>query len=238
MFLLSTVIALPLLGLFSNAQPIDNTAPGIITIEGDLLISGLVPTLLPSFDASAIMTVTFPDPGPILPGQNIPVQQVATAPQVTITPANSSVATTGNFTLMMVDSFPFGRNDSDRQILHWLANFATLESDSPSCPSLNVSTDGPSALVVTDYFPPAPPVGTGVHRYVIMLFDQPASYSAPANLSTPNVGPDLFFHLQDFLSSSNLNMPIASMFFDVEAASNASVPTVSSSATHGLIKGS
>jgi phosphatidylethanolamine-binding protein (PEBP) family uncharacterized protein len=214
MFLLTTTFALPLLGLFANAQPIDHTALGISATEADFENSGLVPELLPSFNPSALMTVTFPGVGPISPGQNLSMQQTATAPGVTITPANSSVPTTGNFTLMMVDSFPYGRNESNNQILHWLADFATLQSGSSPSPSLNVSTDG--GLVVTNYVSPAPPVGSGPHRYVILLFRQPPSFSPPANLSSANVGIDLYFHLRDYISSSNLGQPIAGMFFEVQ----------------------
>jgi phosphatidylethanolamine-binding protein (PEBP) family uncharacterized protein len=214
MFLLTTAFALSFLGLFANAQPIDNTAAGITAIEASFKNADLVPDLLSSFNPSALMTVTFPGVGPISPGQNLSMQQSATAPGVTIIPANSSVSTTGNFTLMMVDARAVGTNESNGQILHWLANFATLQSgSSPSAP-LNVSTNG--GLVVTNYVSPAPPVGTGVHRYVIMLFRQPPSFSPPGNLSSANVGIDLYFHLTDYISSSNLGQPIASMFFEVE----------------------
>jgi phosphatidylethanolamine-binding protein len=214
MFLLTTAFALSLLDLFANAQPIDNTAMGISAIEADFKISDLVPDLLPSFNPSALMTVTFPGVGPISPGQNLSMQQTAPAPDVTITPANSSVPTTGNFTLMMVDARAVGMNESNGQILHWLANFATLKSDSSSFPSLNVSTDG--GLVVTNYVSPQPPTGTGLHRYVILLFSQPPSFSPAGNLSSPNVGIDLYFHLTDYISSGNLGQPIAGMFFEVE----------------------
>ena len=214
MFLLTIAFGLPFLGLFANAQPIDNTAHGITAIKAQFKNADLVPDLLPSFNPSALMTVTFPGVGPISAGQNLSMPQVATAPEVTIIPANSRVPTKGNFTLMMVDAFPFGKNESNRQILHWLANFATLQKDSPPCTSLNVSTGG--GVVVTNYVSPAPPVGTGLHRYTILLFPQPPSFSPPANLSRPNVGIDLYFHLKDYISSSHLGQPIAGMFFEVE----------------------
>ena len=214
MFLLTTAFTLSLLGLFANTQPIDNTAAGISAIEADFKNYDLVPDLLPSFNPSALMTVTFPGVGPISPGQNLSMQQTAPAPNVTITPANSSVPTTVNYTLMMVDARAVGTNESNGQILHWLANSATLKKGSSSSPSLNVSTDG--GLVVTNYVSPQPPAGTGLHRYVIMLFSQPASFSPVGNLSTPNVDIDLYFHLTDYLSSGKLGLPIASMFFEVE----------------------
>ena len=194
----------------------------IADVEADFNSTGLVPGLVPSFNPSAVMTVTFPGVGNISPGQNLSVQQVATAPNVSITPANSSVPTTGNFTLLMVDSIPFGANDSSNRVLHWLTNSATLQSDSSGCPSLNVSTDG--GLVVANYHSPSPPPGTGLHHYVILLFPQPASFSPPANLSTTIVGIDFYFHINDYVSSSNLGQPIAGMFFDVQAPPNTTQP--------------
>lgn len=232
MFLLTTAFAVPFLGLFTYAQPVDHTALGIAETEARFKDAGLVPDLLPSLNSSALMTVTFPGVGRISPGQNLSMQQTAKAPEVTIIPANSSVPTTGNFTLMMVDAFAAGTNESNGQILHWLTNFATLQNDSsPSgCPSLNVSSDG--ALVVTNYISPQPPVGTGLHRYTILLFPQPPSFSPPANLSSPNVGIDLYFHLTDYISSSNLGQPIAGMFFEVEQGpANITTPLTSAAVT-------
>ena len=218
MFLLTTAFALSIPSFFANALPIDGMAPGVAAIETHFKNFGIVPDILPSFNPSALMTVTFPGVGPISPGQNLSMEHTVTVPGVSIIPSNSSVSTTGNFTLMMVDAFAVGRNVSNppRQILHWLTNSATLQSgSSPSGnPSLNVSTDG--GVVVTNYIPPVPPVGTGPHRFIILLLPQPPSFSPPANLSSPNVGIDFYFHLPDYISSSNLGQPIAGMFFEVQ----------------------
>jgi len=113
MFLLTTAFALSFLGLFADAQPIDNSALGITAIQADFESADLVPDLLPSFNPSALMTVTFPGVGPISPGQNLSVQETAEVPDVAITLANSSVPTTGNFTLMMVDARAVGTNESN-----------------------------------------------------------------------------------------------------------------------------
>jgi phosphatidylethanolamine-binding protein len=199
--------------LFSSAAPAPCSPPSPQAIEADFKTSNVVPDLLSSFNPSAIMNVAFPGVGLISPGQNLSMQQVATAPNVTITPANSSVPTTGNFTLMMVDAAAIGTNDSKGVVLHWLANTATLKTDSSPCPSLDVSTNG--GVVVTNYVSPAPPVGTGVHRYVILLFPQPSSFSPPANQSSPNLGVDIDFQFTEYISSSHLPQPIAGMFFEV-----------------------
>ena len=60
-----------------------------LVLRAHLEIFNLVPDLLPSFNPSALMTVTFPGVGPISPGQNLSMQQVAMAPGVTTTPTGS-----------------------------------------------------------------------------------------------------------------------------------------------------
>jgi phosphatidylethanolamine-binding protein len=54
--------------------------------------------------------------------------EVATAPEITITPANSSVSVTGNFTLLMADADVVGTNESQGQTRHWLVNGASLKN--------------------------------------------------------------------------------------------------------------
>ena len=140
-FLLATTLALSFLSLLADAKSSDDTALGIAAIQAHFRNADIVPDLLPSFNPSAIMNVAFPGVGPISPGQNLSMQQTAMAPDLTIIPANSSVPTTGNFTLMMIDARAVGTNESNGQILHWLVNYATLKnesSSSPSCLSLNV----------------------------------------------------------------------------------------------------
>ena len=79
------------------------------------------------------MNVAFPGVGLISPSQNLSMQQTAKAPELlTITFANSSVPTAGNFTLIMVDARAVGTNESNGQILHWLVNYATLKNESSS----------------------------------------------------------------------------------------------------------
>jgi hypothetical protein len=137
----------------------------------------------------------------------------------------------------MVDARAVGTNESNGQILHWLANYAALKNESssyPSSPSLNVSTA--CGVVVTEYVPPQPIVGSGPHRYVILLLPQPSSFSPPANLSKPNVGPDIYLHITDYMLSSHLGQPIAGMYFDVQRCpATVTIPPTSAVVTSTLI---
>lgn len=80
------------------------------------------------------MTVTFPGVGAISPSQNLSMQQTATAPDLTIIPADASASHTANFTLVtdcvdvyLVDTSEFGGKD-----LYWLVNYVALKNDSSS----------------------------------------------------------------------------------------------------------
>jgi len=148
---------------------------------------------------------------------------VAAAPEIKVIPENSSVSLAGNFTLLMVDAGVVGTNESVvPQTRHWLVNDVTLKN---ATSGLNVSTS--AGVAITNYAGPAPPSGSGPHRYVILLLPQPSGFSPPANLSTPNTPVSTFF-LTNYIETSKLGQPIAGMYFDVQqGAANASIPATS-----------
>ena len=71
MLLLSAAV-LSFLGSLVNAQ---SNAIGIAAIEAHFTQAGLVPSLLPTFNPSSIMTVNFPGTGAITPGQALTQQR-------------------------------------------------------------------------------------------------------------------------------------------------------------------
>jgi phosphatidylethanolamine-binding protein (PEBP) family uncharacterized protein len=231
MLLLATTVALSFLGPLVNAQATNDTSLGIAAIEAHFTNAQIVPELLSTFNPSALMTVTFTGVGAITPGQNLSMTQVAAAPELTIVPANSSVSLTGNYTLVMADADVVGTNEANGQTRHWLVNGVVLKAGNSSS-SFNVSTANGTA--VTDYAGPAPPTGSGPHRYVILLLPQPSDFSPPANLSKPNVGVSTF-ELTDYISESHLSQPVAAMYFTVQqGANNDSIPTTSAVVTSTL----
>lgn len=56
---------------------------------------------------------------------------------------------------------------------------------------------------------------------MILLYSQPADFTPPANLSTPNIGVSVF-SLSDYVSSTNLTGPLAGMYFTVEVGTASS----------------
>jgi len=218
----ATTVALSFLFTLVNAQSTGDTALGIAAIEAHFTNARLVPDLLPTFEPSAVMNVTFSAVGVISPGQNLSTEQVADAPGITIVPANSSVSLAGNFTLVMAHADVVGTNESVGQTRHWLVNGVTLKNGTSG---YNVSTT--DAVAVTDYAGPAPAAGSGPHRYVILLISQPSDFAPPSNLSSPNV-PVSVFHLTDYISTSKLGGIVAGMYFVVQqGAANDSIPATS-----------
>jgi phosphatidylethanolamine-binding protein len=71
MLLLSTTVALSFLGSLVYAQSSGNTTLDIAAIEAHFKAAYLVPSLIPIFDPSAVMSVNFTSSGVVSPGQNL-----------------------------------------------------------------------------------------------------------------------------------------------------------------------
>lgn len=68
-------------------------------------------------------------------------------------------------------------------------------TDSPTVPQNDLVRDTPtsgllfnSSAAITDYTPPAPPAGSGPHRYVALCLQQPTNFTPLAELSIPGTG--------------------------------------------------
>jgi hypothetical protein len=66
-----------------------------------------------------------PGVGAISPGQNLSMQQTATAPDLTIIPADASASHTANFTLVTdcVDVYLVNTSEFGGKVLYWLVNY-------------------------------------------------------------------------------------------------------------------
>ncbi|KAJ3770991.1 phosphatidylethanolamine-binding protein [Lentinula raphanica] len=203
---------------FVSAQSND-TAVQIEAIEAHFTQAALVPELLASFDPSSILTINFDGVGDVSPGQALTQDQVAPTPTIKITAANSSVDLTGNFTLAMVDADIVGADESNIT-RHWLENSVTVSDGQVS---------NSSATAITSYAGPAPASGSGPHRYVVILYQQPASFSPPSDLSQPNLGVSKF-DLNGYVKDSQLGAVVAANYFTVEVGTS----TTSISATSAV----
>ncbi|KAH8108484.1 phosphatidylethanolamine-binding protein [Phellopilus nigrolimitatus] len=212
----------PLLVAFSLVSFVlaQDTALQIEAIEAHFTNAGIVPDLLATFAPTAAMSVSFDGVGVIQPGQPLSQSQVSPTPSVTVASTNSSLGS--NFTLAMVDAGPVGSDQSKGQTRHWLVNGVSLSGSNG-----NETVSNASATAITEYAGPAPPSGSGAHRYVILLYTQPSSFTPPDGLSSPNVGVSVF-SLSDYVKSTGLEGPVAGMYFTVEVGTASSSPSATS----------
>lgn len=112
--------------------------------------------------------------------------------------------------LLIVD-LDVPRNGSRVQLIHWVAANVTLGA--------RVSTSNSTPLVIPNapvpYLQPSPPVGDVPHSYNIVVFQQPANFSIPAQYSnlTANRVP---FNVSQFVRDTGLGQPLAGSYFQVQ----------------------
>ncbi|KAF9036779.1 phosphatidylethanolamine-binding protein [Panaeolus papilionaceus] len=215
MFSRSSVLSL--LALSISSVVAQDAATGIKAIQAHFTQSHLVPDLFESFTPSALLNLNYPGVGDVTPGQKFAKEQVGPTPAVTITPGNASVTLTGTYTLAMVDADIVGAELPDGQTRHWLVNGVKVE---------NGAITNSSALGVTPYAGPWPAAGSGPHRYVVVLYEQPSTFTPPAGLSTPNV-PVATFNWPAYVKDTGLGPLIAANYIQVEegTATVSLVPT-------------
>ncbi|KAF9792422.1 phosphatidylethanolamine-binding protein [Thelephora terrestris] len=188
-------------------------------IEAHFQNAELVPVPIPVFDPTAVLTANFQGLGDITPGQLISQDQVANSPNLTLTPANSTITLNGNYTVAMIDPGAVGSDQSQGQNRHWLVNGATIVDN-------KVNFDG--ATTITAYAGPAPPAGSGPHRYTIVIYTQGANFAPPQNLSSLVPGVELF-DFPSYVKSTNLGPLVAGIYYQVEVGTaTASIPATSS----------
>lgn len=210
--------------IFSAALA-QSTELQIEAVEAHFKNAELVPVPIPVFEPTAILTANFQSLGDITPGQLVSKDQVANSPNLTLTPANSTITFNGNYTVAMIDPAAVGSDQSQGQNRHWLVNGATITNN-------KVSFEG--ATTITEYAGPAPPAGSGPHRYTIVIYSQGTNFAPPQNLSGPVPGVELF-NFPEYVKSTNLGPLVAGIYYQVEeGTTTASIPATSSVVTSTL----
>ncbi|CAI5963599.1 unnamed protein product [Closterium sp. NIES-64] len=136
----------------------------------------------------------------LLDGVRVSQSEGAVQPAVLISARpNTELDPSSHYTLVLVDpDAPSPSNPTAREWLHWIV------VDIP------VDGSGGTGRVVTPYNGPTPP--EGAHRYIFLLFRQPA---AQLEVSAPEERAN--FHAAQFASDHALGAPVAALFFICEA---------------------
>jgi hypothetical protein len=117
---------------------------------------GVAGDVLPlTFEQKVELNVRFPAGKKVVIGKELPLGAVLSIPAVTYTPTPDTF-----YTLVMVDPDAPSRADAEGEYRHWVvANIPGAEIN--------------KGEVLQDWAPPSPPSGSGLHRYVFILYEQP-----------------------------------------------------------------
>ncbi|KAF9653128.1 PEBP-like protein [Thelephora ganbajun] len=204
--------------LFSIALA-QSTQLQLEAIEAHFKNAELVPIPIPVFEPMAILAANFQGLGNISPGQLVSKDQVTNAPELTLTPVNSTVSFNGNYTVAMIDPAAVGTDQSKGQYRHWLVNGAKVTDN-------KLTFEG--ATTITQYAGPAPPADSGPHRYTVVVYTQGENFAPPQDLSGPVPGVEQFV-FPDYVKNTNLGPLVAGIYYQVEeGTATASIPATSS----------
>ncbi|KAI8933019.1 hypothetical protein NX059_009668 [Plenodomus lindquistii] len=183
--------------------------------------SGFVPQVDTKLDV--IFNSTTVDPA----GKLLSKPITATQPTIALSSDLLNVTDTYMFIMLDLDVPPANGTTERRVLLHaMITDFTAVQPNINGMSStLRSSATGPAA-----YLPPGPPAtDTKAHRYVELLFQQPAEFDVQAS-AFPTVQNRINFDLAAFATENSVNAPVAANFFTVDGRANtvaSGTPTIS-----------
>lgn len=162
---------------------------------------------------SSTLDLTIGQHGTIAPGQEIPKSDAQTAPTLSLnspTPAESYI-----IIALDIDA-PFPSFGALGPILHWIQPGLKLEplSSSDQKTTLKASATTP---FIANYIGPAPPPFSAAHRYIFLLYEQPAGFDggkyAPAGGAELGNWQRMRYDLTAFEKEANLGPVVAGNYF-------------------------
>ncbi|KAK0464776.1 PEBP-like protein [Desarmillaria tabescens] len=99
---------------------------------------------------------------------------------------------------------------SRSEIRHFLGGNFVAEHISDTCTVLSNKT-----AAVSEWLQPSPPVGTGIHRYIFLVFKQPKGFNDQTLVNSTS--PYWSWNISAFGEAVGLGDPIAGTFFLVES---------------------
>ncbi|KAF6764889.1 phosphatidylethanolamine-binding protein [Ephemerocybe angulata] len=156
------------------------------------------------FSPDATLTLNYGGIGTLKTGQKVTKEQVNSAPTVTVTPEGTNKFE-GLYTLAMIDLDIVGADCL--------------------CRSTGTTVNNATATAITPYAGPWPAAGSGPHRYVVVLYEQPTEFTAPEGFTgTLPVG---VYDFKDYAEKAKLGNLVAANFIEVEegTATVSLVPT-------------
>jgi len=190
-----------------------HTRPSLDEVKDLFHQAKIVPDLLPVFEPSSLLYLTYGNSslrsssGLVLPGKKFAKDDTEDKPEISI----EGPGWPGAYVFFLLD--PDAPSNSDpkwAQVRHMFAGNLTVSDKWGPVPGSIVLKNSTSA--VNDYMPPAPPAGTGPHRYVALLYAQPLDFDYSFLNTTARKG----FNITEFAERSGLGTPLAGTFLTVK----------------------
>ncbi|CAL1710498.1 unnamed protein product [Somion occarium] len=161
----------------------------IEALKHDKIIPDVVPE---TFNPSLLFSIGYPSGKEVLLGNEFTVDETQDEPSINFTPLNMPTEQADSqeevsYTLAMVDpDAPSRAEPLYKSFRHWLITGLKSPRDSASTTSdLNALESKPAT---TPYRPPGPRPGSGLHRYVFLLFQEPGSTAFTVPAGSPEYG--------------------------------------------------
>ncbi|KAG9120769.1 hypothetical protein FRC07_003611 [Ceratobasidium sp. 392] len=204
----------------NNKLKVTREKPTLSEVKHAFKEAKIVPDLLPEFKPSSLLYLTYPKSSVkhkskkksdkskiVLPGRRFAKDTTETPPEISL----EGPGWPGAYTLFLLDpDAPSRENPKWSQVRHWFIGNLTLGGFSKHVPNSVVLTNETAA--VNDYKPPAPPAGTGAHRYVALLYAQPLDF----DYSFLDTSDRQHFNITEFAKRSGLGTPLAGTFLTVK----------------------
>ncbi|KAJ4330754.1 hypothetical protein N0V87_009734 [Didymella glomerata] len=182
--------------------------------------------------ASSKLDVFFNTTMVMTPGQMLSKAETASQPRIAVSNTMANSSATYMFVMLDLDVPPEAGSTKRRVLLHAMnTGFkATKQKIGGSAMLLASSEKGPAA-----YIPPGPPpTDTIPHRYVQLLFQQPADLKIQAS-DFKETSARINFDINAFMAKNKVSAPMAGNFFMVDGrASSTAKGTASPRGSGGL----
>jgi phosphatidylethanolamine-binding protein (PEBP) family uncharacterized protein len=130
--------------------------------------------------------------------------EVAAPPTIMVPP--NMISPTTKAVLFMID-LDVPRNNARVTNLHWMARDVDLSQATAAVPAAGGVT----------YRQPSPPAGDTPHRYIYLLYAQPANFVVPPQFSAQMLTQNrLGFDVNAFSAAAGLAAPMAANFITVQ----------------------
>ncbi|KAJ3962520.1 hypothetical protein N0V92_000791 [Colletotrichum tropicale] len=187
--------------------------------------SGIVPEVMGSFDPMVSFYAGYMasdgDKALMMPGSKLKMKEVKMPFEFSVENISMAQNVTRNsrfIVLMIGPDSPSRENPSERNIKHYLAGNFTVEQTKSAVLNSSMIMKNSSAAF-TEYMPPEPKSGSGMHRYIYLLYVQPEKMN---RMGFDMVGMDMKdrknFNLTSFRKMAGLKRPIGGTFFTLNMA--------------------